>query len=235
MTPREFLNKFLKQQGIELPFGLSYIRGSETLPPPLSQNEEEKYITLLAKGSQEAKQKLITHNLRLVVHIAKRYNNNTHVDIEDIISIGAIGLVKAVNSYAPNKEAKLSTYASRCIQNEILMFFRKSKYNTEVSIEEIINTDCSHNKQKLYDVLSTDEDYLFKALEDEADKKSLYEAIKKLPKRDYKIIVLRFGLGKWDKHTQEEVANIMGFSQSYLSRLEKQIFSKLKQELVHCV
>ncbi|MDR2356599.1 MAG: RNA polymerase sporulation sigma factor SigE [Oscillospiraceae bacterium] len=214
------------------PPGVMYIGGSDTLPPPLGREEESIYIAMLAEGSFEAKQTLIERNLRLVVYISKRFEN-TGVNIEDLISIGTIGLIKAINTYDADKNIKLATYASRCIENEILMFLRKaSNRHTEVSIDEPLSTDWDGNELLLSDVLGTDADVIMRPLEDAADKKLLSDALEKLTKREQEIITMRFGLGGSEELTQKEVADIMGISQSYISRIEKRIISRLRREIM---
>ena len=224
------LQAFLAGQGITLPDNLTYIRGSDTLPPPLNQEEEEKNIALLMEGSSPAKQTLIEHNLRLVVFIAKRFSN-PHADIEDFISIGTIGLIKAINTYDPNKNIRLATYASRCIENEILMFLRKMNRNTELSLEEILNTDEEGNTIILSDILGAEEDTALNAIENSVDKELMLKAIEKLPDREREIIIMRFGLDGNKALTQQEVADTLGISQSYISKLERQILSRLKHEI----
>lgn len=208
-----------------------YINGPDNLPPPLSKEEEEKTFELLEKGEPEAKNKLIEHNLRLVVYIAKKFES-TGIGIEDLVSIGTIGLIKAVNTFAPCKGIKLATYASRCIENEILMFIRKSQpQKNEVSIDEPLNVDWDGNELLLSDVLGTENDIVNKGIEQDAEKTVLNEAVDRLGEREHKIMVLRFGLKGEKEHTQKEVADMIGISQSYISRLEKKIIAKLKREL----
>jgi len=208
-----------------------YINGPDNLPPPLSKEEEEKTFELLEKGAPEAKNRLIEHNLRLVVYIAKKFES-TGIGIEDLVSIGTIGLIKAVNTFSPCKGIKLATYASRCIENEILMFIRKSQpQKNEVSIDETLNVDWDGNELLLSDVLGTENDVVNKGIEQDAERTVLNEAVDKLGEREHKIMVLRFGLKGEKEHTQKEVADIIGISQSYISRLEKKIIAKLKREL----
>ena len=208
-----------------------YINGPDNLPPPLSKQEEEKTFELLEKGEPEAKNKLIEHNLRLVVYIAKKFES-TGIGIEDLVSIGTIGLIKAVNTFSPCKGIKLATYASRCIENEILMFIRKSQpQKNEVSIDEPLNVDWDGNELLLSDVLGTENDVVNKGIEQDAERTVLNEAVDKLGEREHKIMVLRFGLKGEKEHTQKEVADMIGISQSYISRLEKKIIAKLKREL----
>ncbi len=208
-----------------------YINGPDNLPPPLSKEEEENAFELLEKGNPNAKNLLIEHNLRLVVYIAKKFES-TGIGIEDLVSIGTIGLIKAVNTFAPCKGIKLATYASRCIENEILMFIRKTQpQKNEVSIDEPLNVDWDGNELLLSDVLGTENDVVNKGIEQDAERTVLNEAVDRLCEREHKIMVLRFGLKGEKEHTQKEVADIIGISQSYISRLEKKIISKLKHEL----
>jgi len=230
VKPTIQLQTFLAGQGITLPDSLSYIRGSDTLPPPLSQEEEEKNVALMMEGSLQAKQTLIEHNLRLVVFIAKRFTS-PHADIEDFISIGTIGLVKAINTYDPSKNIRLATYATHCVENEILMFLRKANRNTVMSFDEILHTDKDGNTMVMANILGIDEDTALQSIEDSVDKELLLKAIEKLPEREKEIIVLRFGLDGNKGLTQQEVADKIGISQSYLSKLEKQILSRLKHEI----
>jgi len=202
------------------------------LPPPLKGQEELDALLCLEQGDENAKQKLIEHNLRLVVFIARRFEN-TGVNLEDLISIGTIGLIKAVNTYRRDKNIKLATYASRCIENEILMHIRKiSNQKTEVSLDEPINMDYDGNELLLADILGTDEDMILRPLEDEVDLCILRQAVRELPSREREIIYMRFGLGGRKELTQKEVAVKMGISQSYISRLEKRIMLRLRKELV---
>ena len=207
-----------------------YINGAEHLPPPLSQDEEQKMIELLGK-EQIAATTLIEHNLRLVVYIAKKFEN-TGIGLDDLTSIGTIGLIKAINSYKADKNIKLATYASKCIENEILMYIRKnSNRRVEISIDEPLNTDWDGNELLLSDVLGTDENEIYKDLETNEDKKILNEAISKLTEREQEIVKLRFGLDGGEEYTQKEVADMLGISQSYISRLEKKIMKRLKREI----
>lgn len=211
--------------------GIFYINGPDNLPPPLSKEEEEKTFALLEKGSTEAKNVLIEHNLRLVVYIARKFES-TGIGIEDLVSIGTIGLIKAVNTFAPCKGIKLATYASRCIENEILMFIRKTQpLKNEVSIDEPLNVDWDGNELLLSDVLGTESDCVNRGVEQDAERAVLNEAVDRLGEREHKIMVLRFGLCGEKEHTQKEVADMIGISQSYISRLEKKIIVKLKKEL----
>lgn len=214
---------------------IHYIGGTEILPPPLTPAQEQEILLELEdENNISAKSKLIEHNLRLVVYIAKKFDN-TGVGVEDLISIGTIGLIKSINTFNPGKNIKLATYASRCIENEILMYLRRNnKTKMEVSIDEPLNVDWDGNELLLSDVLGTDEDVIYKDIEDEVEKKLLVTAIDKLNDREKKIISLRFGLNNVDgeEMTQKEVADMMGISQSYISRLEKKIIKRLKKEIV---
>ena len=227
----------LKEQILKILFGentIYYINGPQKLPPPLSREEEEQIFSLLTKGDKAAAEKLIVHNLRLVVYIAKKFEN-TGVDLEDLISIGTIGLIKAINTFNPVKNIKLATYASRCIENEILMYLRRnSKTKMEVSIDEPLNVDWDGNELLLSDILGTDDDVISRRLEDEVEIRLLGKAISKLSPREQTIIKLRFGLGRHEgrEKTQKEVADLLGISQSYISRLEKRIMKRLKKEIV---
>ena len=212
-----------------------YIGGAEVLPPPLDAGEESVCIRMLATdAAEEARRKLIEHNLRLVVYIAKKFDN-TGVGVEDLISIGTIGLIKAINTFNPDKNIKLATYASRCIENEILMYLRRNnKTKLEVSIDEPLNVDYDGNELLLSDVLVTEEDIIYRGIESEVEEQLLREAIKKLSGRERTIVELRFGLGtkNGEEMTQKEVADLLGISQSYISRLEKKIMKRLKKEIV---
>ncbi len=209
-----------------------YIAGSQTLPPPLLPEEEEELISKMVENNNlEARQILVERNLRLVVYIAKKFEN-TGIGIEDLISIGTIGLMKGVNTFKPNKNIKLATYASRCIENEILMFLRKSsKIKTELSIDEPLNKDCDGNELLLSDILGTDPDITSRNLEDEVDKKLLRASILKLNDREKNIMEMRFGFKTGKEKTQKEVADELGISQSYISRLEKRIINKMKKDI----
>ncbi|MBC8588489.1 RNA polymerase sporulation sigma factor SigE [Paratissierella segnis] len=209
---------------------IDYIGTGESLPPPLSAEEELFYLENLKKDDS-IKSILIERNLRLVVYIARKFEN-TKVSIEDLISIGTIGLIKAVNTFDPDKKIKLATYASKCIENEILMYLRKtSKIKNEISFDEPLNTDWDGNELLLSDILGTDGDVIFKYLEDEVDKKLLSQAIDKLSNREKTIVELRFGLSSGLERTQKEVADLLGISQSYISRLEKRIIKRLRKEI----
>ena len=211
---------------------LFYLGSTDMLPPPLSKEEEIKLVTESNNGSMEARNKLIEHNLRLVVFLAKRYEN-TKVDLEDLVSIGTIGLIKGVNTYKLDKNIKLATYASRCIDNEILMYLRKTKRKrTEISFEDSLSFDADGNELHLEDVLGTDVDIVTKKLEDELDKTILYQEVNKLKGRDKEIIEYRYGLNGKKELTQKEVAALMGISQSYISRIEKKVIKRLKSIIV---
>ena len=229
VVPR-FKSMFLAQKG-----EIHYIGGSEILPPPLSPVEESEAIHNLSTEQElQAKATLIEHNLRLVVYIAKKFDN-TGVGVEDLISIGTIGLIKAINTFNSGKNIKLATYASRCIENEILMYLRRnSKLRMEVSIDEPLNVDWDGNELLLSDILGTDEDIIYRDLENEVERKLLRKALGKLSRRERMIIELRFGLNhpSGQEMTQKEVADLLGISQSYISRLEKKIIGRLKKEIV---
>lgn len=212
--------------------GVHYINGPETLPPPLSRREEEMIFLRLSEHDEEAKQQLIVHNLRLVVYIAKKFES-TGINVEDLISIGTIGLIKAVNTFSPEKNIKLATYASRCIENEILMYLRKNQNRRkEISIDEPLNIDWDGNELLLSDILGTDADTVSTDIEKDAERSMLYQAIGSLESRERSIMELRFGLRKGGKeHTQKEVADLIGISQSYISRLEKRIIRRLHNDL----
>ena len=208
-----------------------YINGPQTLPPPLSAKEEAKIMEKISEGDDTAREPLIVHNLRLVVYIAKKFESSG-CNVEDLISIGTIGLIKAVNTFSPDRNIKLATYASRCIENEILMFLRKTtQLKNEVSIEEPLNTDWDGNELLLCDVLGSDSDAVNKNIEQEVECSLLLEAVSRLSSREAMIMELRFGLNGKKEHTQKQVADMMGISQSYISRLEKKIIAKLKREL----
>ena len=212
--------------------GICYIGGSETLPPPLTREEELSYMRKMAGGDAAARATLIERNLRLVVYIARKFEN-TGIGIEDLISIGTIGLIKAVNSFDPEKNIKLATYASRCIENEILMVLRRtSRLKLEVSFDEPLNTDWDGNELLLSDILGTENDLVMRPIEEDVDRKLLSDALEKLSDRERLIITLRFGLDGRPERTQKEVADRLGISQSYISRLEKRIISRLKREIL---
>ena len=226
----KFKSMFFSRKG-----EIHYIGGAEILPPPLNAEEESRAILgLETEEEQQAKTTLIEHNLRLVVYIAKKFDN-TGVGVEDLISIGTIGLIKAINTFNRNKNIKLATYASRCIENEILMYLRRnSKLRMEVSIDEPLNVDWDGNELLLSDILGTDEDIIYRDLENEVEQKLLRKALSKLSKREKLIIEMRFGLNHptGREMTQKEVADLLGISQSYISRLEKKIIGRLKKEIV---
>lgn len=206
---------------------LFFVGSADILPEPLSKEEEEKYVNLFLNGDMKARDKLIEHNLRLVVFLAKKYDN-TKIDLEDLVSIGTIGLIKGVNTYQNDKNIKLATYASRCIDNEILMYLRKTKRKrTEVSFEDSLSFDSEGNELHLEDVLGTDENVVTKVIEDELDKNMMYKEVSKLASRDKEIIELRYGLNGKKEMTQKEVASMLGISQSYISRIEKKVIKKL--------
>ena len=229
---RKFLMMLLGQLGFNFKNTVYYIGGTDVLPPPLKGQEEQDALIALEEGDDAAKQRLIEHNLRLVVFIARRFEN-TGVNLEDLISIGTIGLIKAVNTYRRDKNIKLATYSSRCIENEILMHIRKiANQKTEVSLDEPINMDYDGNELLLADILGTDEDMILRPLEDEVDICILRQAVRELPDREREIIYMRFGLAGRKERTQKEVASQMGISQSYISRLEKRIMLRLRKELV---
>jgi RNA polymerase sporulation-specific sigma factor len=209
-----------------------YICGADVLPPPLTKEEEEGLIKKLEKGDNSVKSELTERNLRLVVYIAKKFEN-TGINVEDLISIGTIGLIKSINTFRPDKNIKLATYASRCIENEILMYLRKNaNRRTEVSIDEPLNVDWDGNELLLSDILGTDNDVICRDIEDEVDRELLRHALDTLSKREREIMVMRFGLDKNKSKTQKEVADMLGISQSYISRLEKRIIKRLKREIV---
>ena len=209
-----------------------YIGGSDNLPAPLESEEEAEEIEKLSKGDNEAKKKLVEHNLRLVVYIAKKFEN-TGVGLEDLISIGTIGLMKAINTFNSGKNIKLATYSSRCIENEILMHLRRSnRLKSEISIDEPLNQDGDGNELLLSDILGTDDDVTSRGVEDEVDKKLLKASIAKLNSREKNIMELRFGFKTGEEKTQKEVADMLGISQSYISRLEKKIINKMKKEIL---
>ncbi len=210
---------------------VAYINGPETLPPPLPKDEEQRIFDLIDSGDESAREPLIIHNLRLVVYIARKFESSG-ANIEDLISIGSIGLIKAVNTFCPSRNIKLATYASRCIENEILMFLRKtSQLRKETSIDEPLNTDWDGNELLLSDVLGSDPDIVSRDIEDQTEKSLLLEAVSRLSDRERHIMNLRFGLNGCREHTQKEVASGLGISQSYISRLEKRIIDQLRREL----
>ena len=216
---------------IRLPDYAYYINGPETLPPPLSKEEEKVVFAGLEAGNPDCRDVLIVHNLRLVVYIAKKFESKT-ASVEDMISIGTIGLIKAVGTYRTDKNIKLATYASRCIENEILMYLRKNAgRRAEVSFDEPLNTDYDGNELLLSDILGTEPDLITRTMEDAGDRKQLLSAITKLTEREKRIVELRYGLFGLEEKTQKEVADMMGISQSYISRLEKRIIMRLKREI----
>lgn len=209
-----------------------YIGGSDSLPPPLEREEENALFARMKTEPQAVRRTLIEHNLRLVVYIARKFEN-TGVGIEDLISIGTIGLIKAVNTFDPEKKIKLATYASRCIENEILMFLRRtSRQKFEVSLDEPLNTDWDGNELLLSDILGTDGDLVYRSIEETVERQMLSSALSRLSMREKEIMRLRFGLGGGQEKTQKEVADIMGISQSYISRLEKRILVRLHKDMV---
>ncbi len=224
----ELIHKFFLKKDTG---GIYYVGGNDILPPPLEPSEEAELIARLSDNGDEVRQILIERNLRLVVYIAKKFESSG-VGTEDLVSIGAIGLIKAINTFKAEKKIKLATYASRCIENEILMYLRKNngKHN-EISIDEPLNTDWDGNELLLSDVLGTEHDVISKNIEEETDRQLLYSAISHLGERERKIMELRFGLGGHKEQTQKEVADMLGISQSYISRLEKRIISRLKKEI----
>ena len=229
---RERAARILVRLGLLQPGNVMYIGGSGTLPTPLTREEEALAIARLEQGDQEARQTLIEHNLRLVVYIARRFEN-TGINLEDLISIGTIGLIKAVETYQPAKSIKLATYASRCIENEILMYLRKTaSQKTELSFDEPLNTDWDGNELLLSDILGTDSDLVMRPIEADVDRQLLGQAIERLEPREKQIITLRFGLNGGQERTQKEVADQLGISQSYISRLEKRIIARLKKEIL---
>lgn len=226
------LRKLLIRLRLYTPGKVMYIGGSDTLPVPLSRQEESEMIARLSQGDPQARAELIEHNLRLVVYIARRFEN-TGINIEDLISIGTIGLIKAVETYQPARSIKLATYASRCVENEILMYLRKtSAQKSELSFDEPLNTDWDGNELLLSDVLGTDGDIVMRPIEADVDRQLLHQALDRLGDRERQIVTLRFGLNGQREYTQKEVADQLGISQSYISRLEKRIISHLKKELI---
>ena len=226
------LRRLLVRWGLLRQEPVFYIGGSDTLPPPLGREREAELLARMDAGEESVRQTLIEHNLRLVVYIARRFEN-TGVGIEDLISIGTIGLIKAINTYKSDKNIKLATYASRCIENEILMHLRKtSSQKAEVSLDEPLGSDWDGNELLLSDILGTEEDVVMKPIEEDVDRSLLNRAIDRLPPREKEIITLRFGLNGQEEQTQKEVADRMGISQSYISRLEKRIIARLKKEIL---
>ncbi len=211
--------------------GVYYINGPETLPPPLKGAEEAEIMQRIENGDENAREPLITHNLRLVVYIAKKFESPS-ANVEDLISIGTIGLIKAVNTFCPSRNIKLATYASRCIENEILMYLRKSaQQKNEISIDEPLNVDWDGNELLISDILGSDDDIVNRRLEQESEQAELMRAVMKLNERELMIMELRFGLNGKKAHTQKQVADKLGISQSYISRLEKKIITRLKEDI----
>lgn len=231
MKPQIILEKLLIKIRIKNTGSVLYINGSDTLPPPLTKEEEKEVFDLMDTDFDKAREALIVHNLRLVVYIAKKFES-TGIGLEDLISIGTIGLIKAVNTFSKEKNIKLATYASRCIENEILMFLRKSnQYKHEISIDEPLNVDWDGNELLLSDVLGTENDIVNVNIENEVEHELLRELVSALPEREKKIMEMRFGLKNGKEMTQKEVADEIGISQSYISRLEKKIIKRLKKDL----
>ncbi len=226
------LYKLLARLNLISPAAIMYICGSDTLPPPLSPEEEEYLMARLETDSENVRRTLTEHNLRLVVYIARRFEN-TGIGIEDLVSIGTIGLIKAINTYKPEKKIKLATYASRCIENEILMYLRKNaSQKSEISFDEPLNTDWDGNELLLSDILGTEPDSVIRPIEDETDRELLLNALDSLSEKERIIIKMRFGLQGEREKTQKEVADLLGISQSYISRLEKRIIARLKSEIL---
>lgn len=227
------IRRFIKKILLKISRSVDYINGPEVLPPPLTSEQERRVLEMISlhENEEDARQKLIVHNLRLVVYIAKKFES-TGIGVEDLISIGTIGLIKAVNTFCPEKNIKLATYASRCIENEILMCIRKTANSkNDISIEEPLNIDWDGNELLLSDVLGTDNDNINKDLERDAEKNLLLDAVNRLGEREKMIMQMRFGLSDGVERTQKEVADLIGISQSYISRLEKKIIKQLRQEL----
>lgn len=230
-----WLTALLRRLGLIRPDGIFYIGGSEVLPPPLDAKQEADTLAALHAGEPWARDKLIEHNLRLVVYIARKFEN-TSVNVEDLISIGTIGLIKAVGTFKTDKNVKLATYASRCIENEILMHLRKvAGQRAEVSFDEPLSSDWDGNELLLSDILGTDPDSVMRPIEDDVDRELLRRALTRLPNREKQIIAMRFGLGKPEGMTQKEVADALGISQSYISRLEKRIIARMKKDILKWV
>ncbi len=225
------MGRFFPLQVKKLGEGVYYINGADTLPAPLSAQEEREILKKAGEGSEEARDQLITHNLRLVVYIARKFENSG-VGIEDLISIGTIGLIKAVRTFCPDKNIKLATYSSRCIENEILMYLRKNaQIRNELSIDEPLNVDWDGNELLLSDILGSDPDVVNRGIEQEAERDLLLECVSHLSQREQTIMRLRFGIGGEQEHTQKEVADLLGISQSYISRLEKKIIKRLRRDI----
>ena len=222
----ELINKIFKKENICL-----FLGSTDILPPPLKEEEETKYLLEFKEGNMEARNKLIEHNIRLVVFLAKKYEN-TGYDLEDLVSIGSIGLIKGVNTYKMDKNIKLATYCSRCIANEILMFLRKNKKRrTEISFEDALNYDAEGNELHLEDILGTEEDIVYKEFESKIDKRALEKELNSLSDREKHIMKLRYGLNNTEEYTQKEVASMLGISQSYISRIEKKVIRRLKSTM----
>ena len=222
----EFIIKLFKKDNICL-----FLGSADILPPPLSNEDEIKYLTLAKEGDISARNKLIEHNIRLVVFLAKKYDN-TGENLEDLVSIGSIGLIKGINTYKMDKNIKLATYCSRCIANEILMFLRKNKKRkTEISFEDALNYDAEGNELHLEDILGTEEDIVYKEFESKIDKRALEKELNSLTDREKHIMKLRYGLNNTEEFTQKEVANMLGISQSYISRIEKKVIRRLKSTM----
>ncbi len=223
--------KYIKSKGEKEDNDIWYVNGSENLPPPLTKEEEETVLTEIEQGNDGSKELLVIHNLRLVVYIARKFEN-TGIGIEDLVSIGTIGLIKAVNTFRPSKKIKLATYASRCIENEILMYMRKTaNQKNEMSFDEPLNVDWDGNELLLSDVLGSDSDVVNRNIEYQDEKNQLLKVVSRLPEREKQIMTMRFGLFGSKELTQKQVADMLGISQSYISRLEKRIIEKLKREL----
>lgn len=230
MKMLEMLKKLLNKLSLS-DQAVHYLCGAEALPHPLTADEEARLLSLVSQGDNAAKDKLVEHNLRLVVFLAKKFESSG-IDMEDLVSVGTIGLIKAINSFKSDKQIKLATYASRCIENEILMYLRKlSKRKAEVSLDEPLNVDGDGNELLLADILGTDPDAIYNHVENQVERQLLEEGLRRLSKREQQIIEMRFGLDGEDERTQKEVADILGISQSYISRLEKKIISRLKKEI----
>ena len=230
MKMLEMLKKLLRKLALSQQ-AVHYLCGTEALPHPLTAEEEANLLNMVAQGDNAAKDKLVEHNLRLVVFLAKKFESSG-IDMEDLVSVGTIGLIKAINSFKSDKQIKLATYASRCIENEILMYLRKlSKRRAEVSLDEPLNVDGDGNELLLADILGTDPDAIYNHVENQVERQLLEEGLRRLSKREQQIIEMRFGLDGTDERTQKEVADILGISQSYISRLEKKIISRLKKEI----
>ena len=229
---RKLLTKILRFLGFQAENSVDYISSGESLPSPLTPEQEQETVKRMLSGDENARLTLIERNLRLVVYIAKKFDN-TRVELDDLVSIGTIGLIKSISGYDPNKNIKLATFASRCIENEILMYLRKtSKMKAEVSLYEPLNTDYEGNVLMLSDILGSDPDEIFHGVEEKDEKEMLRATFSKLGARERQIVELRFGLDGKDEMTQKEIADMMGISQSYISRLEKKIISQLKKEIL---